>query len=98
MILILLNLRISYYDCVLNNKDLTLKMILTIVVVVVVVVVIVFKKYWKQIVTLSSILLLPFVLGGTFFKRIKSRRAASESIPRGKLENNVKKMRKKYTV
>ena len=97
MILILLNLRISYYDCVLNNKDLTLKMILTIVVVVVVVV-IVFKKYWKQIVTLSSILLLPFVLGGTFFKRIKSRRAASESIPRGKLENNVKKMRKKYTV
>ena len=95
MILILLNLRISYYDCVLNNKDLTLKMILTIVVVVVV---IVFKKYWKQIVTLSSILLLPFVLGGTFFKRIKSRRAASESIPRGKLENNVKKMRKKYTV
>ena len=67
MILILLNLRISYYDCVLNNKDLTLKMILTIVVVVVVVV-IVFKKYWKQIVTLSSILLLPFVLGGTFSK------------------------------
>ena len=97
MILILLNLRISYYACVLNNKDLTLEMILTIVVVVVVVV-IVFKKYWKQIVTLSSILLLPFVLGGTFFKRIKSRRAASESIPRGKLENNVKKMRKKYTV